>query len=218
MNKVRLRYSKTSRAKYISHLDLSATMRRALIRAGISLKYSEGFNPHPYMSVALPLSVGAESICELMDIGIADVIGLEDLPRRITACLPEGLEVTDAYYPVRKFSDIAWVEVSGTLCYDKAVPPSAATGLFERYSMPCIEVLKKTKRGVKTIDISGHIRDFEFSDAETVNMRVKLSAGDPLINPDNVMDALKGQYEELSPDYAFFKRLEVYDGDLKVFR
>ena len=70
MSKIRLLYSKTGKAKYISHLDLMATMRRALLRAGIELKYSEGFNPHPYMSVALPLPVGCSSICELIDIGI----------------------------------------------------------------------------------------------------------------------------------------------------
>lgn len=58
---------KRGRAKYVSHLDLMRTMSRAFTRAGIDLRHSEGFNPHPIMSFALPLSVGQESVCELLD-------------------------------------------------------------------------------------------------------------------------------------------------------
>lgn len=50
MREVRLRFSKTGRLKYISHLDINRVMSRALKRAGIPLWYTEGFNPHPYMS------------------------------------------------------------------------------------------------------------------------------------------------------------------------
>ena len=67
MDKLRLRFTKTGRAVYISHLDLMHTMQRAFSRAGYELKYSEGFNPHPQISIALPLSVGAASLCEIMD-------------------------------------------------------------------------------------------------------------------------------------------------------
>ena len=65
MDKLRLRFEKTGRAVYISHLDLMATMQRAFSRAGLELKYSEGFNPHPLISILLPLSVGTASVCEL---------------------------------------------------------------------------------------------------------------------------------------------------------
>ena len=64
---LRLRFCKTGKAKFISHLDLIATMRRALLRSGIRLVYSEGFNPHPYISSAIPLSVGCGSLCEALD-------------------------------------------------------------------------------------------------------------------------------------------------------
>ena len=63
----RLLFEKTGDAVYISHLDLMRTMTRAFLRAGCRLKYSEGFNPHPNISIALPLSVGCEILCELMD-------------------------------------------------------------------------------------------------------------------------------------------------------
>ena len=61
MDKLRLRFEKTGRAVWISHLDLMHTIQRAFSRAGYELKYSEGFNPHPQISIALPLSVGMAS-------------------------------------------------------------------------------------------------------------------------------------------------------------
>ncbi len=63
----RLLFSKTGRAKYISHLDLMRTFQRAFARAGISIKHTEGFNPHPFVSIALPLSVGYSSQCEILE-------------------------------------------------------------------------------------------------------------------------------------------------------
>ena len=74
MREVRLRFSKTGQAKYISHLDVNRVFSRALSRARINLWYTEGFNPHPYMSFSLPLSLGVESLCENVDIRIVDVI------------------------------------------------------------------------------------------------------------------------------------------------
>ena len=67
MDKYRMLFAKTGRAVYISHLDLMRTITRAFLRAECRLKYSEGFNPHPNISIALPLSVGCESVCEIMD-------------------------------------------------------------------------------------------------------------------------------------------------------
>ena len=67
MRNVRIRFSKTGRARYISHLDLSRVMQRSLRRAGIPLWYTEGFNRHPYVTFAAPLSLGFEGLQETMD-------------------------------------------------------------------------------------------------------------------------------------------------------
>ena len=66
----RLLFSKTGRAKYISHLDLMRTFQRAFARAHIQIKHTEGFNPHPFVSIALPLSVGYSSQCEILEFGL----------------------------------------------------------------------------------------------------------------------------------------------------
>ena len=80
MDKLRLRFEKTGRAVYISHLDLMHTMQRVFSRAGFELKYSEGFNPHPQISIALPLSVGTASECEIMDFRLREDVDLAALP------------------------------------------------------------------------------------------------------------------------------------------
>ena len=72
MDKLRLRFKKTGRAIYISHLDLMSTIQRAFSRAELPLKYSEGFNPRPQISIALPLSVGTGSLCEILDFKLKD--------------------------------------------------------------------------------------------------------------------------------------------------
>lgn len=80
--KLRLRFEKTGRAIYISHLDLMRTMQRVFLRADCPLKYSEGFNPHALISILLPLSVGVGSVCELMDFQLREEVDLAALPER----------------------------------------------------------------------------------------------------------------------------------------
>jgi len=218
MNKIRLSYTKTGKARYISHLDLMATMRRALLRAGIALRYSEGFNPHPYMSVALPLSVGCGSACELMDIGIADGGLPEDLPELVTAKLPEGLEVRQAYEPSAKFSSIAWIGVCGAFYYDGGAPSKAAESLEKRFAEETIVISKKTKRGVSDIDIAPFIKGISFFGESVVNMTARISAQNPSINPVNIISALDSGFLALKPDFASFERTELFDQNMKIFR
>jgi radical SAM-linked protein len=217
-DKLRLRFSKTGKAKYISHLDLTATMRRALLRAGVRLKYSEGFNPHPYMSAALPLSVGCGSVCELMDVGVAGGLLPDGLPAIITASLPEGIEVVDVYASERKFSSIAWIGIHGEFFYDKGISLGAAEMLAERFKVESIMISKKTKRGVSDIDIAPHIRDLEVHSNRKLAMTAKVSAQNPTINPENLLSALTGEHGSLKPDFALFTRTEIYDGELNIFR
>ena len=68
----RLAFSKADTAKFISHLDLMRTFQRAFARAGIPIKHTEGFHPHPFVSIALPLSVGYSSQCEILEFGLLE--------------------------------------------------------------------------------------------------------------------------------------------------
>ena len=218
---LRLRYSKTGRARYISHLDLMATMRRALRRAGVELKYSEGFNPHPYMSVALPLPVGSSSVCELMDIGVAADIQEDAIPGRINAVLPEGIKVLEAYAPERKFSGIAWVEIRGALCCAAGTSLGDAERMEGCFAAERIIIMKKTKRGENEIDIAPFIKDVRMSHTShngEVTMSARLSAQNPSITAEDLLGVLRGGPIALAPDYYDLSRIEVFDKDMKVFR
>ena len=66
-------------------------VQRIFLRAGMPLKYSEGFNPHPLISICLPLSVGMASVCELMDFRVTRDVDLAALPETLNAVSPEGV-------------------------------------------------------------------------------------------------------------------------------
>ena len=119
MNKLRMRFSKTGRAIYISHLDLMATMQRAFSRAGSRLKYSEGFNPRPQISIALPLSVATASECELMDFQLLEEVDITLLIERLNRTMPEGIKVLEIYEPTRKIVELKWLAVEGLFEYDE---------------------------------------------------------------------------------------------------
>ena len=217
--KLRLRFSKTGRAVYISHLDLMATMQRAFSRAGYALKYSEGYNPHPLISIALPLSVGAASLCELMDFRLQEEAGLSDLPERLTAVLPEGLQVLEAYLPERKCAEIKWLEIEGVFEYDDRPANDMCAALRDFYSREQIVITKKTKRGEGEQDIHPAIRSIEFIVGEKeVRLHAFVSAQEPTLNPELLAEALRQLRPELAPDFAKFTRVETYDKEGKVFR
>lgn len=219
MDKLRLRFKKTGRAVYISHLDLMQTMQRAFSRAGYELKYSEGFNPHPQISIALPLSVGAASFCEIMDFKLKGEADISDIHARLTAALPEGLEVTDCYEPRRKAAELKYLRVKGIFEYDERDVERMAQSLRDFYSAGEIVISKKTKRGVGETDIKPAIREIDFeAENGAVKLEAVISAQEPTLNPELLADALRQLAADLAPDFAKFTRLEIYDKDMEIFR
>lgn len=217
MGKLRLRFEKTGRAVYISHLDLMAVMQRAFARADLPLKFSEGFNPHPQISILLPLSVGTASICELMDFFLREERDLNTLPERLSAVLPDGIKALEAYEAERKSAQLKWLEIEGLLEYDAKRP--AVEELEAFFSRPELIIEKKTKRGLGQADIRPAIQRIEFSDAAGgLRLRARISAQEPTLNPDHLVSALKQLNPELAPDFSKFIRLETYDADGNVYR
>ena len=102
MKSVRIWYRKEGAAKYMSHLDLVRVMGRVFHRAGIPLWYTEGFNPHPFMTFALPLSLGTVGLRETMDIKLEDEISREAILEKMNPCMPDGITVFDVTAPVMK--------------------------------------------------------------------------------------------------------------------
>lgn len=217
--KLRLRFGKTGRAVYISHLDLMHTMQRAFSRAGYELKYSEGFNPHPQISIALPLSVGAESVCELMDFRLRQEADPKEIPARLTAVMPEGIEVSECYEQMRKVAELKYLEVEGAFEYDDADTEEMAARLREFFAADEIVITKKTKRGMGESDIKSAIRSIEFLPMDgQVRIKAVISAQEPTLNPELLADALRQKAPEIAPDFAKFRRIETFDAQMKVYR
>ena len=219
MDKLRLRFKKTGRAVYISHLDLMHTMQRGFSRAGYELKYSEGFNPHPIISILLPLSVGASSVCELMDFRLKTDCDLSALPAELTAVLPEGIEVIEAYEPQRKSAELKWLQIEGVFEYDERSAEKMAELLKEFYSRDEIVISKKTKRGTGESNIAEAIRSLAFTpDGNGVKLSAVISAQEPTLNPELLADALRQLMPDIAPDFAKFTRIETFDANMEVYR
>lgn len=219
MDKLRLRFKKTGRSIYISHLDLMQTMQRAFSRAGFRLKYSEGFNPHPQISIALPLSVGTASLCEIMDFKLQGEADLKLLPRLLTEALPEGIEVLECYEAQRKAAQLKYLRIEGLLEYDRQEPAEMAERLRAFYAVPELIISKKTKRGFGDADIRPAIKEIAFRpEADGVAVEAVISAQEPTLNPELLLEALRQKAPDLAPDFGKFTRIESYDSEMNIFR
>ena len=172
---VRVKFSKMGSLQFISHLDLNRTMKTVMIRAGIPIKYSEGFNPHPKMVFALPLSVGTESVTEYLDFKITTPISEKELTEKLNSAFPEEMRVLDAYEPSTKFTDIKYAEY---------VLENEEDFSLQALENESIVILKKTKSGEKETDIKPLIKSYK---KEGNRLTLVLSASpDSYLNPDYV--------------------------------
>ena len=147
MKDIRIRFEKTGRARYISHLDLTRAMTRAVRRAGLPIWYTEGFNKHPYLTFAAPLSLGFEGTDESMDLRLLEELPMEELVRRMNAVLPDGLHATGAGEPVHKVGELAAARYRLTFTGD-------VSRMADFLAQESIPAEKRTKKGgVKTIDL-----------------------------------------------------------------
>ena len=189
MKSVRIMFSKTGRAKYVSHLDLVRAMTRAVRRADIPLWYTEGFNRHPYLTFASPLSLGYEGLRETMDIRMADDFPYDELAARLNAVLPEGLAVISAADVVAKAGDLAAAEYRLTI----HLPASVIQEALAANELP---VEKRTKKKtMKTIDILPYFKNAvveAVGENETVVTIALPSGGNENVNPGLFITALKG--------------------------
>ena len=177
------------RAKYVSHLDLVRAMTRAVRRADIPLWYTEGFNRHPYLTFASPLSLGYEGLRETMDIRMADDFPYDELAARLNAVLPEGLAVISAADVVAKAGDLAAAEYRLTIHLPASV-------IQEALAANELLVEKRTKKKtMKTIDIKPHFANaqVEAVGENACKMQVTLPSGSTEnINPSLFLAALSG--------------------------
>ena len=219
---LRFKFIKRGSLQYISHLDLVRTMHKVIVRAKLPLWYTEGFNPKPKMIFAAPLSIGTESECEFMDLRMNEYIDPAEAMARINANMTSEMQITEAYYPDSKFTDLKWMS------YRISITPTSlddATVDFcnEMLSLDSIEVLKKNSD--KTINIRPLIKStVAVREGNTIIVDAILSA-DPssFLNPEYIVKYLKDKcglltHPDLTAEHYEIMRLNAYFGDMTEFK
>ena len=218
---LRMLFEKTGNGIWISHLDLMRVFQRAFRRAGLQVRHTQGYNPHAFVSLALPLSVGTASKCELLEFDLVErPADLAELPELLNKKLPAGIHCVCAYEAERKLRELRYLRVQVLLEYDSGIPQGTEDVLRELFSAESILVEKKTKSGPAQVDIRPMIHSLSISslDENTLQIDAVISAQNPALNPDLLAKAIAANRPEFAPDFAKSQRIEIYDEAFQVFR
>ncbi len=212
MRKMRLVFAKT--AVHISHLDLMHIFQRAFARAKLPLHYTEGFNPHPYLSIALPLPVGVESVCEVLDFGLAEEIDEAGVPALVNAVLPEGLRVLRAMYALRPVTEIAFARYTARVDWEDTRPDGTPASIRALFDGRPILLEKKTKQGMQNTDIVPMIRSITWNEDGQTALKAEavLAAGSPTLSPLFLEKAVAQYLPDVNYKYFTAVRQELLDG------
>ncbi len=216
MIRVRATFEKCGRAKYISHLDLNRCMLRTFRRSRLPIWYTEGFNPHPYYSFALALSLGFESSCEILDFNLNEDIPFDEIRDKLNAVMPEGMRIVKVAEQKQKITAITEAEYSFSLASEDI------SGLYDDIEklldQPEISVEKKTKKGMKMVDIKPDIRVMSCQKAEnSVDMVIRLPAGTQTnLNPTLFIESLK-DFSSISFEAEKICRTGIFCADNEIF-
>ena len=215
---MRIKFCKMGNLQFISHLDLQRTFHRILVRAGIPMWYTKGFNPHAKLVFGLPLSVGAESICEFADLKIERQITPEEVISQLNANLTDEMYVLDAYIPNTKFADITYAGYTVTVESDK-ISQGDAQRVKDLFSSP-VNMIKKKNSGEKEVDISKFIKNMDVCICEgKLVIDVVLSAGNvESLNPEYIMSSMKEKLDFMDGAYYRIMRNKVYNSNMEEFK
>ena len=218
---LRLLFEKTGNAVWISHLDLMRLFQRAFQRAGLPLTHTHGFHPRPSVSIALPLSVGAESRCELLDFDLEGIsLPPEEIRDRLNAALIRGVRVREVYDGGRAVKHLHLLSCEIDLEDDAGIPESAQPQIEELFRRPEVIMEKKTKHGPEQQDIIPMIRRISVkeSDGNTLTLEVLITCREPSLNPSQISGAVSLYLPECAPDFSKYRRIEIYDENETIFR
>ena len=200
--------------RFISHLDMTRFMARLIRRAALPVWYTEGFNPHLYMTFALPLSLGFESDYEVVDIRLLDDnYDISTLPEKLNAVCPPYIQFFGAAEPVKKAGDVAAAEFN--IVFDDGGEIADSLNAFLKQDS--ILVLKKTKKGIeKQIEVGGKIKNFEITQCDNTVLKITLPAGSTEnLNPELFLNKF---FEECGKYYCYkVNRTAIFDTSNNLF-
>ena len=190
MTTIRIFFEKCGEAAYISLLDLQRVFHRMLKMSSLPVYYTQGFNPHIYLSFTCPLSLGQESLCESCEVKTEqETIDPQTWIDALQPLLPRGIVITKIAPAVEHVGEIE------TAAYEVTMPASSAIALDAYNNAEHAEVTKKTKRGQKTLDLKQYLAHIDCEEAgDNIEFSVKLpcGSGEALnLNPSLLMDFLQ---------------------------
>ena len=218
---LRLLFEKKGNAVWISHLDLMRLFQRAFKRAGFSLTHTKGFNPRPSVSIAMPLSVGVESCCELLDFELeGENISCEEIKEKLNDALIDGVKVMQVYSDGRKLKDLAFLECNLILEYDREVPQNAVSQIQTLLGREEVIVPKKSKNGIQDQNIIPMIKSWTVccDQSNVIAIEAVVCCQNPSLNPVQLVAAVEKYLPELAPDFSICSRQEIYDHNGEIFR
>ncbi|TJX62520.1 DUF2344 domain-containing protein [Soehngenia saccharolytica] len=226
--KIRAKYTKLGYLKYLSHLDLIRLFNRSFTRSNIPVKYSEGFNPHPKLSLGNPLPLGIESVCEYFDLELIEPISPQEFKNKLNEILPTGIEIVESYG-----IDEMTPSISSTMCkseYEILVDTLNSGDEIDYYleinellGLKNIDIEKKKKKGKSKITTIVNIRPFIFKLSvenicgNTIRLNTIVMTGEQgNVKPIELLEAInKNTKIRLDLDSFEAKKIETYSQEFE---
>lgn len=170
--KVRIKFAKYGAMKFIGHLDMMRFFQKAVRRADIDVKYSEGFSPHQIMSFAAPLGVGIESCGEYLDLEVLSMSSAEDMKEALNQVMAEGVKVLSVtLLPNQTKNAMASVAAAAYQIHLKegSFPiPDLAGAVASFYAQNRIPYIKETKKNILEIDLKQGIYEMHVDETQVM--------------------------------------------------
>lgn len=201
------KFSKKEAARFVSHLDIQRLFGRAFSRAGLPVSYSQGFNPHPVLAFATALSTGVTSEAEWLDVKLDDDIAPEAFAARLNAVLPTGFEVREALAVEEKLPSLSALLKSASYAvrFDAGADVGKLEAALQELLSGPIVISKRTKGGVKPVDIRPQVLGAAFDEACTLRLEGVLNAAGSLNCDVFVRELLLRAGDAAGLDYAIVR-------------
>lgn len=221
MSKRRLKFSKTGMGKYISHLDLLRAFTRAITRAELPVRYTQGFNPHQIITFSLPLPIGVTSETEFVDIDFEETTQNPEIMDKLNQNLPPDIRILSVGELLHSANDIAFASYEIELKSPSDIDKEKLYGFFKKSEIP---VIKKTKKGDKEVNLCEYIKSVQINKvtARDIRMTAVLSAGGTMnIKPDIMIFALEKELNTGEFDEVYIHRTKIFvneKGEIKEMK
>lgn len=211
-----LKYARDERVKYISHLDFMRLFHRTIRRTGMNFVFSQGFNPHPIMTVAQPLSVGVTSDCEYMKVGFDGDYSEEEIVSTINSAFPPGYKILAAKRVEGKEIDLTKLDRA---VYTVELEYEGSADIDKLLSNKELKVMKKSKSGVKESDIRPYIYSLEKIDDKdnVLTLKMCIAVGSTYnLKPQSVIDAMEKYCGNFKAGFMNVHRNSMTQGGAEV--